>query len=403
MNDDQHFASLSQRFEALFGESPAFLVRAPGRVNLIGEHTDYNQGFVLPVALEHSVRIALRPRQDRKVRLYSQNLQQWAEFSLKKFEKAEGWGEYVKGVAWALQEEGYSLQGWEGLMASQVPIGAGLSSSAALEVAIARAFAAVSSLPWNGKHMALLCQKAENEWVGVQCGIMDQMISALAERGHALFLDCRSLETQHIPFPSQVRMVVMDSGTRRTLSHSAYNERRQQCEEAARRLQVPALRDLSLQELEQRATDVQLDEVLYRRARHVVTENERVQRTVEALQAGDVITVGLLLNESHRSLDQDFQVTNQALNDLVAAAWEHPACYGARMVGAGFGGCAIALVKEEATEGFMEFVQEAYLRRSGYRTQLYPSYPEQGVECYVRIDGRWTVATKTGNSANGYV
>jgi galactokinase len=379
---DQPFAALSQRFASRFGEAPAFLVRAPGRVNLIGEHTDYNQGFVLPLALEHSVRIALRPRRDRRVRLYSENFQQWVEFSLEKLEKAQGWGEYVKGVAWALQEEGYTLQGWEGLLESQVPIGAGLSSSAALEVAVARAFAAVSSLPWNGKRMALLCQKAENEWVGVQCGIMDQMISALAERGHALFLDCRTLETQQVPFPSLARIVVMDSGTRRTLSHSAYNERRQQCEEAARLLQVPALRDLSPQELDQRAARVRLDQVLYRRARHVVTENERVTRTVQALQAGDVAAVGALLNESHRSLDQDFEVTNQALNELVAVAWEHPACYGARMVGAGFGGCAIALVKEEATEAFMEFVRQAYAQRSGYRTELYPSHPEQGVECY---------------------
>ncbi len=379
---DQHFAALYRHFASRFGEAPAFLVRAPGRVNLIGEHTDYNQGFVLPLALEHSVRIALRPRHDRCVRLYSENFHQWVEFSLETFEKAQGWGEYVKGVAWVLQEEGYTLRGWEGLLESQVPIGAGLSSSAALEVAVARAFAAVSSLPWDGKRMALLCQKAENEWVGVQCGIMDQMISALAERGHALFLDCRTLETQPVPFPSSARIVVMDSGTRRTLSHSAYNERRQQCEEAARLLQVPALRDLSPQELEQRAARMHLDHVLYRRARHVVTENERVMHTVQALQAGDMATVGALLNESHRSLDQDFEVTNQALNELAAVAREHPACYGARMVGAGFGGCAIALVKEQATEAFMEFVRQTYAQRSGYSTELYPSHPEQGAECY---------------------
>ncbi|MEJ5240067.1 MAG: galactokinase [Anaerolineales bacterium] len=377
--------SITASFRSFFHASPTLLVRAPGRVNLIGEHTDYNEGFVLPMALELSTWIALRPRPDDKVLLHSLDFHETLEFSLSALKKESGWGEYVKGVAWALQETGYALQGWEGVMASEVPIGAGLSSSAALEVAIARAFAAASSLEWDGKRMALLCQKAENEWVGVGCGIMDQMVSALAQRGHALFLDCRSLETRQVPFPPGVTLVVMDTNTRRELAGSAYNERREQCTRAAHLLGVPSLRHLSSQELERRAKASGLDEVLYRRARHVVSENERVQQAIQALEAGDVPTFGTLLNESHRSLDRDFEVTGAALNGIVTAAWEHPACYGARMTGAGFGGCALALVKEEAVQDFMRFVGETYRHRCGREAAFYPSHPAQGVECFLQM------------------
>lgn len=379
---EQMLSSLQQSFYSLFDDAPAFLVRAPGRVNLIGEHTDYNEGFVLPMALEHSVWIALRPRADGLVRLYSVEFQEWITFSIARLERERGWGEYVKGVAWALQEAGYALQGWEGVLQSQVPIGAGLSSSAALEIASARAFAAASSLEWEGKPMALLCQKAENEWVGVQCGIMDQMASALSQRGHALFLDCRSLETRNVPFPSQVTVVVMDTATRRDLANSAYNERRRECEAAAQRLEVPSLRDLSLRELAQRAAAVHLDEVLHRRARHVIAENERVLAAVRALEEGDIRALGILLNESHRSLDQDFEVTNQALNEIVASARAHPACYGARMTGAGFGGCAIALVNRDEVDDFLRSVAHEYQHRLGLQARLYASYPAQGVECF---------------------
>lgn len=375
-------STLQQTFHSLFGSAATFLVRAPGRVNLIGEHTDYNGGYVLPMALEHSAWIALRPRADGLVRLYSVEFQEWVTFSLSHLEREKGWGEYTKGVAWALQGAGYALKGWEGVLHSQVPIGAGLSSSAALEMASARAFAATSSLPWDGREMALLCQKAENEWFGVQCGIMDQMASALSRRGHALFLDCRSLEIRHVPFPPQMTVVVMDTATRRDLASSAYNERRRQCEMAAQRLGVPSLRDLSLSELGERASAIRLEEILHRRARHVVSENERVLVAVQALERGDAPALGALLDESHRSLDQDFEVTNQALNEIVVSARTHPACYGARMTGAGFGGCAVALVKQDGMEDFMRFVAEDYLRRSGYQARLYSSYPAQGVECF---------------------
>ncbi len=375
--------SITAAFRSFFHTSPTFLVRAPGRVNLIGEHTDYNEGFVLPMALELSTWIALHPRADAKVFLHSLDFHETIEFSLSDLKKKSGWGEYVKGVAWALQGAGYALQGWEGVVAGEVPIGAGLSSSAALEVAAARAFAAVSRWEWDGKKMALLCQKAENEWVGVQCGIMDQMASTLVQRDHALFLDCHTLETRQVPFPQGVTVVVMDTNTRRELVGSAYNERREECRRAARLLGVPSLRHLSTEAFERQAAARNLDEVLYRRARHVITENERVRQAVQAMEANDVLTLGALLRESHRSLDRDFEVTNAALNLIVTAAWEHPACYGARMTGAGFGGCALALVKEDAVQDFMHFVRETYRRRGDREASLYPSHPAPGVECFL--------------------
>lgn len=375
-------ALVTESFQTLFGASAEVVVRAPGRVNLIGEHTDYNEGYVLPMALEHSLWIALRRRQDDEVYLHSLDFGQAVHFSLTHLEKEGGWGEYVKGVAWALLSEGEKLRGWEGVLRSEVPVGAGLSSSAALEIALARAFAWAADLPWDGVRMALLAQKAENQWVGVQCGIMDQMASALSQANHALFLDCRTLERRHIPVPSQALIVVMDTTTRRGLLTSAYNERRAQCEEAARRLGVRALRDLSPADFARALTQVTLDEVILRRARHVISENARVLEALQALQRADLQRLGELFNASHLSLRDDFQVTNAALNHLVESAWEHPACYGARMTGAGFGGCALALVASEAVPDFVEKVGQTYHRRSGLSARFYPSRPAQGVEIF---------------------
>ncbi|MDQ4078748.1 MAG: galactokinase, partial [Chloroflexota bacterium] len=352
---------------------------APGRVNLIGEHTDYNDGFVLPMAIDRAVWIALRAREDRRVVLYSLDFEEGLEFSLEGLQRGdEEWGEYVKGVAWALQEAGYELRGWEGVMAGDVPRGAGLSSSAALELAVARAFAAVSELPWEEVTMAQLGKKAENEWVGVSCGIMDQLISAAGEADHALLIDCRSLETEAVPLPPGTAVVVLDTATRRGLVSSAYNERRAQCQAAAEFFGVPALRDVTLEQFEAHADE--MEEVTRRRARHVVSENERTLAAAEAMQAGDAVALGRLMNASHASLRDDFEVSSDALNTMVESARAEDSCYGARMTGAGFGGCAVALVEAEAVEAFAERVAERYHARTGLAPNVYVCHASDGAE-----------------------
>ncbi len=364
-------------FLEAFGEKPAFLVRAPGRVNLIGEHTDYNDGFVLPMAIDRAAWIGLRRRDDRKVRLRSLEYQATAEFSLDELEQGKGWAEYVKGVASELIAAGLPVEGWEGVLGGNVPSSAGLSSSAAVELAVARAFAAVAGFAWDPVRMAKVGQRAENHWVGVNSGIMDQMASAAAQAGHALFLDCRSLEYEQVPVPDGVAVVVMDTSTRRGLVDSAYNERRAQCEAAAAFFGVPALRDVSLERFEEERGKMK-DEVVMRRARHIITENRRVLDAVAAMRAGEVQKLGQLFNESHASLRDDFEVTNEALNQIVEAAQAQSACYGARMTGAGFGGCAVALIDDGKVGEFVGAVEAGYRQRSGLEAQMYVCQASEG-------------------------
>ena len=359
-----------EAFEERFDAAPTVVVRAPGRVNLIGEHTDYNDGFVLPMAIDRAIWIALRPRDDGEVRVFSLDFMAWNRFALDALEKTDaGWAEYVKGVTWSLQEAGHQLRGWEGVITGDVPRGAGLSSSAALELATARAFAAVSNLAWDAEKMARLCQRAENEWVGMQCGIMDQMISAAGEADHALLIDCRSLETEAVPLPPGTVVVVLDTATRRGLVDSAYNERRAQCEAAAAAFEVPALRDVSVEAFETDAD--RLDEVTRQRARHVVTENERVLQAVAAMREGDPVAVGRLMDASHASLRDDFEVSCEELDAMVACARTAVGCYGARMTGAGFGGCAVALVDVRRAGSFAERVPACYQAATGIDPHVY--------------------------------
>ena len=370
---------VTQAFEARFGTPPAFVVRAPARVNLIGEHTDYNDGFVLPMAIDRAVWIALRPRQDRQVDIHSLDLDQSATFSLDglRYEQAN-WVEYLKGVAWALQDAGYRLQGWEGVISGDVPRGAGLSSSAAIELATARAFQAVSGFPWDAAAMAKLGQRAENRWVGVNCGIMDQMISAAGLAGHALLIDCRSLDFEPAPLPAGTAVVILDTATRRGLVNSAYNERRAQCEAAARFFGVPALRDVSVEQFEARAGE--LDELTRRRARHVVSENARTLAAAEAMRQGDAAELGRLMDASHASLRDDFEVSSRELDIMVRCAQRVPGCLGARMTGAGFGGCAVALVDAGAAEGFARAVAASYQASAGFTPNLYICTATNGAE-----------------------
>jgi galactokinase len=375
---------VSQEFRQRFGAQPTFLVRAPGRVNLIGEHTDYNDGFVLPMAIDRAIWIALRPRADGRVMAYSLDFPQPAAFDLDAFaHEGHGWDEYVKGVAWALQDAGHGLEGWEGIVGGDVPVGSGLSSSAALELATARAFAAVSGLPWDAATMARLGQRAENQWVGMNCGIMDQLISAAGLAGHAMLMDCRSLETTPLPMPPALRVVVLDSAAPRELAGSAYNQRRAQCEAAVAKLQVAypgirALRDVSPAMLA--AEEHRLDQVERRRARHVVSENDRVLRFAAALQSGETDELGTLLLASHASLRDDYQVSSPELDTLVELAMETPGVLGARLTGAGFGGCAIALTKEDGADSAATSIVERYRRATGRPGQGYVTVPSQGAE-----------------------
>lgn len=377
-------AEVARAFEARHGEAPAFVVRAPGRVNLIGEHTDYNDGFVLPMAIERAVWIALRPRGDGEVRVHSLDFGEDAAFALDPLERGgPAWSEYLRATAWALAQAGHRLQGWEGVMASDVPIGAGLSSSAALELATARAFAAVSSVDWDPAAMAKLAQLAENRWVGVNCGIMDQMISASGEEGHAVLIDCRSLETRSVPLPGGTVVVILDTATRRGLVDSAYNERRAQCEAAAAHFGASALRDVSAEAFVERIHE--LDEVTVRRARHVITENDRTRAAAEVMSRGDAWRLGALMNVSHLSLRMDFEVSSPALDTMVEIAQAHPGCFGARMTGAGFGGCAVALVDRAASDAFVRDVAAEYARRTGLAPQVYVTGAAAGAEARVAL------------------
>jgi galactokinase len=359
-----------QTFQDRFGRPPQWVVRAPGRVNLIGEHTDYNDGFVLPLAINRAVWIAMDRSDRSEVAVYSADFDEFGQFRLERLERQQGgWLEYLKGVAWSLQEARFHLSGWEGIVQGDVPQGAGLSSSAALEMATARAFASASNLAWDPVAMAKLGQRAENKWVGVNCGIMDQLISAAGRAHHALLIDCRSLETAAVPFPPDVAVVVLDTATRRGLVDSAYNERRARCEAAAAFFKAPALRDVTIERFEEVAAE--LDAVTRRRARHVITENDRTLRAAEAMRRGNAVELGRLMGQSHASLRNDYEVSSDALNAMVESAAAHSACYGARMTGAGFGGCAVALIDAKAAEDFVSRTATAYQRNTGHTPTVY--------------------------------
>jgi galactokinase len=368
---------VQQAFETRFGSRPTHLIRAPGRVNLIGEHTDYSGGFVMPLALEQAHWIAVRPRDDQAVNLHSLDYDDSAKVNLAEPQlHLNGWQEYLNGVVWVLEEEKWPLSGWEGVMSGDVPQGAGLSSSAALETALIRAFAEISEISWKAKIAAKLAQRAESEWVGVSCGIMDQLISACGVSGHALFIDCRNLDIQQVPLPEGLRVIILDTKTRRGLVDSHYNERHSQCKEAAEVLGKSLLRDATLSELDAQAAGMK--PLLYRRAKHVITENERVLQAVNAMRTNDHQLLGQLMQDSHKSLRDDFEVSNSALDEMVECALTAPGCLGARMTGAGFGGCAVALVTAEKEGDFVNSIRECYLKKTNLVPHLISCTPADG-------------------------
>jgi galactokinase len=375
-----------EAFARVFGGDSRAAI-APGRVNLIGEHTDYNDGFVLPMALDLAAVVAFRPRADRQLHLHAAAYGETLVLDLDALApgRDKGWSSYVAGVAWAFAESGRRVPGLDAVIDGNVPLGAGLSSSAALELASARAFAAAADLPWDARAMAKLGQRAENRYVGVNCGLMDQMASAAAQAGAALLLDCRSLETEAVRVPSEAAIVVMDTGARRELATSAYNDRRRACEAAVEALRlgqpgIRALRDVTEADLDGAAS--RLDPVVLRRARHVVTENDRTLHTVVALRAGDLGKAGRLMNESHQSLRDLYEVSSPELDLVTELARARPECHGARMTGAGFGGCAVALVSADGAEGFMDAVAAAYRKRVSLASAFFAGKPAAGARLW---------------------
>jgi len=363
---------LQQVFTERFGGRPDGVVCSPGRVNLIGEHTDYNQGFVLPMAIDRALWIAARPRNDRRVVLWSLDCEAPAELDLDLFTTAhpapsaaarQGWTAYVAGVAWSLTRAGHRLRGFEGVAGSDVPLDAGLSSSAALEMAVARIFAVLSHLPWDPIAMAQIARRAETEWVGVECGVMDQLTAGCGVQDHALLIDCRSLAIEPVPLPPDVAVIVLDTGVRRRLADSAYNLRRRECDGAARYLGVTTLRDLEPERLARMRG--LLRERFYNRALHVLTENERALHVARALRAGEPAVCGRFMLASHRSLAEDFAVSCPELDVMVRCATRQPACYGARMTGAGFGGCVVALAEAAAVEHCLAGALATYQAETG--------------------------------------
>jgi len=366
---DRAIAEFRQRF----GSEPEVVVQAPGRVNLIGGHTDYNHGFVLPMAIDRRTVIAARRRSDTTVAVTSEKFPD-AIFDLASLTRETGWAEYLKGVAWAMGTDG--LPGWEGAVASSIPLGASLSSSAAFELAASLVFTSLSGGSWNPVDAAAVAHRAETYWVGVNSGIMDQLISACGQAGHATLIDCQDLTQTHISVPDSVRVVVLDTGTRRELTTSDYNKRRQACEAAARGFGVKSLREIAAEDIDR--APLGMDETVLARARHVVEENKRTLSAAHAMAEGDVELVGSLISQSHVSLRDKFEVSSLALDAMVEAALASPGCLGARMTGAGFAGCAIALVQEEKTDAFIQRAGELYDATSLGASDIFPCRPSSG-------------------------
>lgn len=366
-------------FREKLGGEPEFVVRSPGRVNLIGEHTDYNDGFVMPFAVEQATWMALRRRGEPGVRLYSEDFGEWGEgiFSESATVIEDGsWVKYLQGVTDEFLREHPDAAAWEGVSLTDLPVGAGLSSSASFELAVAAGFAAVSGIAWNATEMALLAHRAEVRGVGVNCGTMDQLAVALGRKDHALLIDCRSLDVKALPLPRGCAVVILDTTKARTLAGSAYNERRAQCEEAARLFGESSLRDVSLETF--RGLEREIDPLLAKRARHVITENLRTLQAAGAMEAGEAEKLGCLMNESHESLRLDYEVSCLELDRIVEAARSADGCHGARMTGAGFGGCAVALVKEESLKTFLAAVTESYRDTVGREPKLYATLAADG-------------------------
>ena len=375
-------SDLRKHFADVYGGA-ARLFRAPGRVNLIGEHTDYNDGFVMPAAIEFDVWVAIAAHPGRTISLRSSNFSDVVEIDLDAGEpkKKNHWSDYVIGIAVTLEKAGYRLQGANLFIRGDVPIGSGLSSSAAIEIASALALLGASGLSADPVTLAKLGQRAENDFVGAHVGIMDQFISCCGRAGHALLLDCRSLEYRLLPLPVGVSLVICNTMVKHSHAGGEYNARRAECEQGVRLLSrflpgIQSLRDVNLPELERYAQE--LPKVIYRRCRHVIGENARVQQAASALSGGDLETFGRLMGESHRSLRDDYEVSCDELNLMVELAGKVKGVYGARMTGGGFGGCTINLVRDSSIAAFQREVADSYREATGLAPQIFVSAAADG-------------------------
>lgn len=377
------FAEIQKFFRQQFRGVPR-VYRAPGRVNLIGEHTDYNDGFVMPAAIDFYIWLAISPRVDHKIIVHSVNFSETVEIDLaNEYPKPKKhWSDYVQGIVLMLKRANQPIRGADIVIRGDVPIGAGLSSSAAIEVSTGFALLDIAGLSIDRVELAKLCRCAENEFVGAQVGIMDQFISACGHRGKALMLDCRSLDFRLLPVPDVVSLVICNTMIRHELSKGEYNTRRQECSEAVRLLSsvlpgIRALRDVTPQDLQRHAG--LLPPVILQRVRHVVGEDARVQDAAAALQRLDFHKFGSLMNESHRSLRDDYQVSCRELDIAVELAADAPGVFGARMTGGGFGGCTINLVASESVQDFKRHVSQGYERKTGIAPQIFVSSAAEGV------------------------
>jgi galactokinase len=365
---------LNSVFTQTFGAAPARHFQAPGRVNLIGEHTDYNDGFVLPCAIDYQTLVAVTPRDDMTVKVVAVDYSnQQDEFSLDSEIEAhptQMWSNYVRGVIKHLQLRGHVFTGANLAITGNVPQGAGLSSSASLEVVIGETFRGLYKLPLTKPEVALNGQEAENQFVGCQCGIMDQMVSACGSKFNALLLDCRSLDAELISMPENLAVMIINSNVKRGLVDSEYNTRRLQCEEAARILGLTALRDISLTELQNNKD--KLPEVVYRRAHHVVSDSERTVLAAQALRTNDVVQLSKLMAESHISMRDDFEITVAPIDFVVKILTEYLGDKGGvRMTGGGFGGCMVALMPHDMVDGAKQLIGDRYQAETGYKETVY--------------------------------
>lgn len=385
LNPQQHAAQLASVFEQKYGRKPAFAAAAPGRVNLIGEHTDYNDGFVLPMAIERHTVILAAPREDRVVQLATTaEALDDARFTLEnKLEPGEpSWANYPKGVIAGFVARGANVGGFDALLASTVPSGGGLSSSASLEVSTATLLEQLTQHTLPPVDKALLAQQAEHDFAHVPCGIMDQFISAMGRAGHALLIDCRSYETRAVPLADpDVSVLIINSNVKHALVDGEYRRRREQCEKAAAVLGVKALRDATLATLDAKKND--MDETTFKRARHVITENDRTVAAADAMQAGQWNAMGRLMLESHASMAADYEITVKEIDLLVDLAKQHiPAgdVYGSRMTGGGFGGCTVTLVKTAAVDKVRNVILENYRTQTGIDAVAFATRPAAGAD-----------------------
>ncbi len=373
--DRRPFLRASDRtFRDLYQRDPAYHTRVPGRVNLIGEHTDYNGGFVLPTVIPQATDVALAEREDRVVRVFSTAIDEPgpAAYELGREKRTGTWTDYVESITWVLRQAGHGLRGADIVIDSTVPLGSGLSSSASLEIALLRAWRDAARLEISDVPLARLGQRAENEFVGAPVGIMDQMACSLAENGVALFLDTRTLEFARVPLPKGVELVVVNSGVSHRNAAGDYSTRRRECEEAARALGVPQLRDVAVAGLDE--TISALPAALQRRVRHVVTEDQRVLDAIGAMRAGDVTRLGQLFYASHASMRDDYEVSIPEIDLLIEIARKDPNVHGARLTGGGFGGSIVALVAEGTGRDVGRNIKREYDSRSGLRaTVLVPA------------------------------